>query len=860
MIAVGIKNAVHSELMLMATNSHLVHETKTFKEKFEIIFWLHNLSIISHRNHFQTCHKGLDSFIPQLFNDICEDGIGGETFSTTTSTTPGTTTRQTTRPKLDLPKALVGYNCHHTEPHACSMKLDLAIILDANQNLAMKNNPWQKFFAKRLITEFDMDTKDSVRITVSPISQSKQSMTASFDDAMSSDKLELCHFVHKLRPSRDKKYRGDHFFEGLYPVMAPIYFGEQEDPERKRVMVIIKHLTEDAELEFSETERSKSYWSGNLDEPEVFVVAVGHQHVYTAQIDRLLRLAGSPSRLLFIEPTWDFEEVDALVPLIRKRICALPRMPATTRAPITPPKVPECFEEEHTSWEAPVCCAQLDLFVGFQVSDSPNMTSSLKAQIELLKKVLDGFIVNEDYLLVSVGLLNNGSDLVQVYENEMAFSGREQLIEKLDYILDHGVEVQTGSMIEAKDLEVLNRNEFFAKRYATRSNADKLSIIFRGDDDEVSTYSDFDYDARGIRPDYQVMARSGLVRTIVEKKADFQPFIIPGLEGHPIYGISYANFDDADFKALINDGTEGKLLEVENYQALDRYVNTIRKNLCELAGVPISKLPPKPPVYAPELHIVVLLNPGAMTTEDLSLFSITLGYMIDEVASEVIDSEWGQEAINHPEIEKPGIPTFVHLYGAGVSVSNSKYFSIDLDNAINQARLGSKTPKYQPFLFTIKDVMTGLNGPEGQFKPSKLLIMTFGSNEDYNNMVSTKNPLYRKGDFEPTENDGEITDKISWIHFDIDDCRSVRDISFYDAPNVARVTLPSINELESLMHNDEVLSDFKSHVVNPVLFGGDEPARIQPSTIDPSYECLDNSVCFVDNDQEVKFKCFLNSN
>ena len=42
------------------------------------------------------------------------------------------------------------------------------------------------------------------------------------------------------------------------------------------------------------------------------------------------------------------------------------------------------------------------------------------------------------------------------------------------------------------------------------------------------------------------------------------------------------------------------------------------------------------------------------------------------------------------------------------------------------------------------------------------------------------------GDYEPTEKDGEITNKISWIHFDIDDCRSVRDTQYYSASNVAR--------------------------------------------------------------------------
>ena len=93
------------------------------------------------------------------------------------------------------------------------------------------------------------------------------------------------------------------------------------------------------------------------------------------------------------------------------------------------------------------------------------------------------------------------------------------------------------------------------------------------------------------------------------------------------------------------------------------------------------------------------------------------------------------------------LPVFVHLYGAGVSLTNSdfNYLSIDLNNAIQQAKLGAKIPKYETFLFAIKDVMTGLNGPEGQFKPSKLLMMTFGSNNYYNNIVATKNPLYRTG-------------------------------------------------------------------------------------------------------------------
>ena len=692
--------------------------------------------------------KNVHNFFIQ-FNDICQDGIGGETFATVPPTVVTTTQKTRKVVKLHLNKQLQAFNCASTTENACSMAVDIAIMLDAYDKLKpISYHPWQKYFAKRLISEFDMEGNNTARITVNPISHQKQSMTRDFYEEQSSSKVDLCHFVHGLKP-RDRTYRGGHFFEGLYPVMAPIYFSET-GPERKRVMVIVKHLTDDTELDYTEYDRSASYWSGDLEEPEVFVVAVGQQTQYTAQIDRLLRVAGSPSRLLFVT-TWTFEEMDAIVPLIRKRICELPNMPATTRAPITPPRPDAlCMDEDHTSWEAPVCCAQLDLFVGLQISDTPNMTNSLTNQINVLKKLLDGFIINADYLMVSIGLLNNRTDLVHTYTNQIGFSNKQELHEALNDLIENGVDHNPGAdMIDLSQLELLNRNEFFAKRYLTRSNAKKLSIIFRGDDTVISHASDFDYEARGIRPDFEEKrGRSGF-DSKEELKADFEPLIIPGLEGHPIYGITYANYGDEDFANLAKNGTKGDLLEVENFEALDRYVNVMRKNLCKLAEVPVLTLPPKPPQYPPKLHIVTLIKPGAFETSEMTNVATLLKFMLEEISFEVEESEWGQEVINHPELTENSIQTIVHLYGAGLSLTNvdNNFLSIDLDAAINRAVLGAKTPDYSSFLHQMKNVMMGLNGPEGQIKPSKLLILTFGSNGDYNNIINAKNPLYHEGKF-----------------------------------------------------------------------------------------------------------------
>ena len=105
-------------------------------------------------------------------------------------------------------------------------------------------------------------------------------------------------------------------FEGFYPVLAPIMF-EGSDLDRRRVMIVLKHLEDEVELDVSAGDVSRSYWTGSVEEPDVFVVAIGNNAKYTAQLDRLLRLAGSPSRLLYLDE-WNVEEAEAIVPILRQ--------------------------------------------------------------------------------------------------------------------------------------------------------------------------------------------------------------------------------------------------------------------------------------------------------------------------------------------------------------------------------------------------------------------------------------------------------------------------------------------------------------------------------------------------------------
>ena len=361
-IAVGIKKAKHSDLVGMATREDLVHEAKSF--------------------------TGLDQFFPSMFAEICIDVIGGQTVAVTTTTT---TTTTTPKPKFHLPVELRHADCNALVENYCTINADIGIFIDAYQNLRGVDNPWQMYLAKQLISQFSMigdnGETDGARITLNPVSRRYTSMTATFDESRSSNRGELCQFTNSFKgkrksPSHNKEYRGDHFFEGMYPIMSELYF-DSTPSDRKRVMIIIKHLTDNVELKYSDSDRSSSYWQGHPAEPDVFVIAVGdpqNKVKYSPQLDRLLRLAGSPSRLLFLEH-YSLEEVGAIIPIIRQRVCSLNSLP-----PFIPPPTPvtegtQCTDKDNVenAWERPVCCAQADIFFGFQMTkNSTNNYDSLR--------------------------------------------------------------------------------------------------------------------------------------------------------------------------------------------------------------------------------------------------------------------------------------------------------------------------------------------------------------------------------------------------------------------------------------------------------------------------------------------------
>ena len=171
-IAVGIKKAKHAELVQMATNEDFVHETNSF--------------------------SGLQQLLPDLFDEICtSEAIGGETIHLTTTTLPPPTTPR----KVKLPKAMQELNCLAKDAYVCDIKMDLAIVLDAYHKLPPQYNAWQKYFAKKMITQFKMGS-ESARITVNPMSRNKQSMSMKFSDPVASSEKRLCPFTTKLRPSK----------------------------------------------------------------------------------------------------------------------------------------------------------------------------------------------------------------------------------------------------------------------------------------------------------------------------------------------------------------------------------------------------------------------------------------------------------------------------------------------------------------------------------------------------------------------------------------------------------------------------------------------------------------------------------
>ena len=117
----------------------------------------------------------------------------------------------------------------------------------------------------------------------------------SFDDAATSDRAVVCSRINKLNPG-SLEYRGDHLYEAQYALLQKTWFASSAG--RKKVLVVIRHLSDEKEVKFDRDDRTTSFWTGSPDEPVVFVVAVGSVQAYTAEVDVLLRLAGSPSRLV----------------------------------------------------------------------------------------------------------------------------------------------------------------------------------------------------------------------------------------------------------------------------------------------------------------------------------------------------------------------------------------------------------------------------------------------------------------------------------------------------------------------------------------------------------------------------------
>ena len=103
-------------------------------------------------------------------------------------------------------------------------------------------------------------------------------------------------------------------------------------------------------------------------------------------------------------------------------------------------------------------------------------------KIDTARSILDGFPLSEQYLMVSVGYLNDQEDLIHNYVSSIPFSNFTELMTQLNRDLNE-IDLEGQDSVNLHDLELLNRNEFFAKRYGSRSTVPKISIIFRGDDD-----------------------------------------------------------------------------------------------------------------------------------------------------------------------------------------------------------------------------------------------------------------------------------------------------------------------------------------------------------------------------------------
>ena len=68
-----------------------------------------------------------------------------------------------------------------------------------------------------------------------------------------------------------------------------------------------------------------------------------------------------------------------------------------------------------------------------------------------------------------------------------------------------------------------------------------------------------------------------------------------------------------------------------------------------------------------------------------------------------------------------------------------------------------------------------------------------------------------------------------------------------------RVVLPSVQGFEAMLYHEDKLLDFRQNVVLPVMFDG-APKSLLPNDIDYSFECLEDSACYLDSEPEVRNK------
>lgn len=90
----------------------------------------------------------------------------------------------------------------------------------------------------------------------------------------------------------------------------------------------------------------------------------------------------------------------------------------------------------------------------------------------------------------------------------------------------------SNERITMKSLEVMNRNEFFAQRYGSRNNVEKISIIFYGSDALAMRSFGVDYDEPS-------------------QVSHYVPMLIPTLKIHKVIGINFGEMlsEDKSFEA-----------------------------------------------------------------------------------------------------------------------------------------------------------------------------------------------------------------------------------------------------------------------------------------------------------------------